>query len=62
MERYRQIGPRFPAVSTCGMLIMVFIVISVVALDLSGSSGIAVASITREDGTPFEIAFILWKG
>ncbi len=35
---------------------------SVVALDLSGSSGIAVASITREDGTPFEIAFTLWKG
>jgi len=35
---------------------------SVVALDLSGSSGIAIASITREDGTPFEIAFTLWKG
>jgi hypothetical protein len=35
---------------------------SVVALDVSGSSGIAVASITREDGTPFEIAFTLWKG
>ncbi len=28
MERYRQIGPRFPAISTCGMLIMVFIIIS----------------------------------
>lgn len=35
---------------------------SVVALDVSKSSGIAVVSITREDGTPFETAFTLWKG
>ena len=35
---------------------------SVVAVDVSKGSGIAVASVTREDGTPFEIAFTLWKG
>jgi len=41
---------------------MVLLLSQFVALDLSGSSGLAVASITRDDGTLFEIAFILWEG